>query len=146
MERNSVTFEDIERHLLEAHKSSYYAWIRQIMTLAAGSLTALVALRNSYVPANPQVLLLLKACLAGLALSILAGSVALYGEAQTPLEAVQNIRKLRRERGDEETVRLLNTNSVLGVPKKRYVYAQKALFLFFAGALLLLCMFAVLNI
>ena len=84
-------------------------------------------LKNNYVSANPQALLLLKACWAGLALSILLGVVALFGEAQTPLDAVNNIRKDRKELGDEATARKLTKNSGT-MPKKRYIYAQKTLY------------------
>jgi len=140
----TVTFEDIERRLLEMHTKAYYAWIRQVVTLSAGSLTALVALKNNYVSANPQALLLLKACWAGLALSILLGVVALFGEAQTPLDAVNNIRKDRKELGDEATARKLTKNSGT-MPKKRYIYAQKTLYYSFAASVLLLCAFAIVN-
>ena len=144
MERKSVTFEDIERRLLDMHNKAYYAWIRQVVTLSAGSLTVLVALKNNYVPANPQALLLLKACWAGLALSILLGVVALFGEAQTPLDAINNIRKDRKALGDEATARKLSGNAGT-MPKKRYIYAQKALYYSFVVSVILLCAFAIAN-
>ena len=145
MERKFITFEDVERRLIEIHRNAYYSWIRQVVTLSAGALTILVVLQNNYVPANPQALLLLKACWVGLALSILAGVVALFGEAQTPLDAVNEIRTDRRSLGDQATAAKLIKNSGT-MPRKRYIFAQKILYYTFATSLLLLCAFAVLNI
>lgn len=145
MERKEVTFEDIERRLIGIHRSAYYSWIRQVVTLATGSLAALVALRNNYVPANAQALLLLKLCWAGLALSILLGVVALYGEAQIPLDAVKNLRNIRNQIGHDTAVQVLISNAGFP-PKKRYIYAQKALYFSFVVSLLFLCIFAVVNL
>ena len=145
MERKLVTLEDVERRLIEIHRGAYYSWIRQVVTLAAGCLTVLVALKNNYVPANPQALPLLIACWVGLALSILSGVVALYGEAQTPLDAINKMRRDRRVLGDEATAQKLMNNSKAN-PRKIYKYAHKTLYFCFSVSLVLLCVFAILNL
>jgi hypothetical protein len=98
MAQESIGFEDVERQLLESHLSSYYSWIKHVVTLSSGSLTLLVALQNSYIPPNVKNLFLLKISFIFLALTILTGIIALYGEAQTPLDAIYNIRKLRSKK------------------------------------------------
>lgn len=145
MERELVTFEDIERRLIETHRNAYYGWVRHVVTLASGSLTVLVALQSNYIPDNPQGLPLLILCWVGLVLSILLGVAALFGEAQTPLDAAQNLRELRHKFGDNHAAKLLEQN-ISTKPKKGFLYAQKALPYFFVGSLCCLCAFAIINL
>lgn len=61
---------------------------RQLVTLAAGMLTALVALRNGYAAQGAQGLWLLKLSWAGLGLTVLCGMVALGSDVRSNKEAV----------------------------------------------------------
>lgn len=146
MTQKDVTFEDIERRLLKIHRTAYYSWIRQVVMLAAGCLTVLVSLRNSYYPANLPVPLLLKACWAGLGLSILLGLVALRGEAQTALDAIVNMHNIRDNCGDRRAAHMINQNLLTTSQKSRYIYAARAFYLSFALSLLCLSLFAILNL
>lgn len=108
-------------------------------------MTLLVALQNSYITSNVQLLFLLKLSLALLALTILAGIISLYGEAQTPLDAINNLRENRVKHGDEKVTKMLN-NNILTSPKRIYLFAQQALLVLFGLAFLLLCTFALVNL
>ena len=145
MERETVTLEGIERRLITVHREAYYAWIRHVVTLASGTLTILVSLQNNYVPDNPRGLPLLILCWAGLFLSIALGLVALFGEAQTPLDAAKNLQKRRHLYGDGVIAKQLEKNSK-AAPKKNFLYAQKALPWAFVGSLCCLCLFAIMNL
>ena len=145
MEHETVTFEDVERRLTTMHRDAYYPWVRHVVTLASGALTVLVSLQNNYVPENPHGLSLLILCWVGLFLSISMGVVALYGEAQTPLDAAQNIRRMRKKYGDDLAAKHLENNSAAN-PRKSFLLAQKALPLAFVGSLCCLCLFAILNL
>ena len=59
--------------------NEYYAWLKQILTLASGSLTILVALRNQILPEHPQGLILLQLSWFLFALSIILALFALRG-------------------------------------------------------------------
>jgi hypothetical protein len=59
--------------------NEYYAWLKQILTLASGSLTVLVALRNQILPEHPQGLILLQLSWFLFALSIILALFALRG-------------------------------------------------------------------
>ena len=145
MERETVTFEDIERRLMTMHREAYYKWIRHVVSLASGALTILVALQNNYMPDNPQGLPLLILCWVGLFLSIALGVVALFGEAQTPLDAAKNIRKRRATHGDNQVAQQMEKNSGTNV-RKSFLFAQKALPWCFVASLCCLCLFSIMNL
>ncbi len=145
MERKTVTFEDIERRLITMHREAYYNWIKHVVTLASGALTILVSLQSNYIPDNPKGLPLLILCWVGLVLSISLGVVALFGEAQTPLDAAKNIRKNRQQYGDAHVANAMEKNSATN-PRKNFLYAQKVLPWLFVASLCSLCIFAVINL
>ena len=90
-ERKMVTLDDIERRHLADHRKPYYDWLRHLVTLCIGTLTALVALQGHYVPLHPKLLWALAVCWASLTASIFLGILALRAEYLLPLEAVKKI-------------------------------------------------------
>ena len=119
----------------------YYAWIRHIIALSSGALTLLIAFKNNYVPANPEHLILLKACWVFLILTILLGIVASYGETSVLLD----VRKKSIEFRNLPLEQRLN-HQIFAEPRKSIFYAQRAVPLTFGGSLLFLALFAVLNV
>ena len=145
MERKIITFEDIiRRNTIKSH-DAYYAWIRHVVTLASGTLTVLVALKSNYVPVDPQHLWLLKLCWVVLALSILSGVLALRGEWQTPLDSANQIQKNRKKHGEHYASQVVTSGSAIPV-RKVFSYAAECLVPFYGLSLLLLVLFAVLNL
>ena len=45
--------------IVDEGTKEYFAWLRHILTLSAGSLTILVALQNQFLPSAPKALFLL---------------------------------------------------------------------------------------
>lgn len=128
------------RRLTDLHLTAYYAWIRHVVTLSSGSLTLLVGLQKHYIPSSPHELYLLKCCWGGLTLSILLGIVALYGEAQSPLNGLNEIE-------NNEYLYQAAPGHRTTVPLPRgYAIAQTLLSWTFSGSLTCLFFFAVLNL
>lgn len=75
---NNVTATVTER-LDQAYKT----WLDKLTTLSLTALTLLVALQNTYVPRSPRAGWLLAGCWLLLALAVLAGLLALFGEARS---------------------------------------------------------------
>jgi hypothetical protein len=144
MDRTPITFEDIERRFSEDSRKSYYSWIRQVVTLSVGALTLFVAFRNSYISQNVKCLLLLKFTWGLLAVSILSGMYVLWGEVETPLDAINHLREMRKSYGDYQAAKNVNTN-IPFIPKKRYKLALKILSISFVASFLLISIFAIIN-
>jgi len=66
--------------LTDEATTEYYAWLKQILTLASGSLTVLVALRNQILPADPKAILLLQLSWLLFAAAIILALFALRGQ------------------------------------------------------------------
>ena len=73
---------NLQRELSERHDISYRAWLDKITTLSLAALTALVSLQNTYVPRSHRAIWLLCAVWGSLAVAVLAGLLALFGEAR----------------------------------------------------------------
>ena len=127
------------------HRKAYYPWIRQVVTLASTSLTALVALQKYYISDKPVGLLLLKLCWVALALSIVLGVVGLYSESHTPLRAANILIEHRRKYGDQAAAEYVAQEKGTA-PKKIFLIAQRYTGWCYGFSLLCLATFAVLNI
>ena len=145
MERKIVTLDDIERRHIADHRAAFYAWIKHITTLSSTILTALVALQKYYIPETPEGLILLQLCWGSLALCIVLGLVALYGESQTLLDAAIDLRKVRLEYGDQYAAHNLANGKPI-YPRRFFSISQKLLPYCFALALFSLALFAILNL
>jgi uncharacterized membrane protein len=72
----------VQREVTERMDAAYRAWLDKVTTLSLAALTLLVSLQSTYVPQNPRGLWLLCAVWGLLAASVLAGLLALFGEAR----------------------------------------------------------------
>jgi hypothetical protein len=139
-----ITLDEVEERLAIEHRKPYYDWTARIVTLSSGALTLLVGLQNNYVADNPKAIWLLQSCWIGLMISILAGLVALYGEAQLFSDARNYIKETRANLGDFEAARRLEI--MKGFAEKAiYRRARKLMFLSFALSFLCLGIFSVMN-
>lgn len=143
-ERKLVTLDDIERRLIQDHGTAYYAWVRQVVTLCAGTLALLVSLQKSYIPKDPTLLFLLKLSWASFAASVGLGIVVLHGEHQTPLDARNALRRRRNQQGDPAAVAWLE-NGHGHTPKQIYLTSYRLLLWTVGLAFCLLVLFALLN-
>jgi hypothetical protein len=145
VERKVVTLDDIELRLLLEHVKPHYDWIRHVVSLCTGSLTLLVSLQTHYVPKAPRSLWLLALCWLLLAGSVFSGLVPLRAEDQTPLDAAKDVRRMRRELGDEETAARLTRNSGFA-PRPIFTWARRTMIMSFSAGIAVLTTFAILNL
>lgn len=144
--RKLVTLDDIERRHLLQYQEKRYEWHRQLVTLSSGGLTLLVSLQSSYVPELPSGLFLLQMCWSLLAISICSGILLLFGSAQSRLDAVNNLRGLRRHNGDEKAAQIVHKANGVHF-QERYIFrlSEHLAVGCFLGALVSLAWFAILN-
>lgn len=98
-----MTQEEIRQlcDLAEKRDQKYYAWIRQLLVLASGALTALVAFRADAHSAGIA-LWLLRVAWVALGLSILLGSLVLHGEVWTAAELANLVAaEIRKQFSDD---------------------------------------------
>ena len=72
----------LHREVSERHDIGYRAWLDKITTLSLAALTALVSLQSMYVPRSHRAIWLLCVVWGSLAVAVLAGLLALFGEAR----------------------------------------------------------------
>jgi hypothetical protein len=145
MERKIVTLDDIERRHIQNHAKPYYDWIRQVVTLAAGSLTALVALQGHYVPRNPAHPRTLAIAWVALALTILFGLLALRAESSLHLASARRLRAIRATHGDAYATRFVRRSTGMG-PGWIHRWSVNLMLLSFLVALVSLCFFSIANL
>jgi hypothetical protein len=143
--RKQVTVKDVVLRLSASHRKPYYNWLRQILGLASGALTLLVALQGSYIPQHPVGLPLLQLCWGLLAASILSSLLALYGESAIPLDAANNLRRMFHAKGEAQTALYIQRNDY-APPKRLYEWAEKATVLCFAASVVLMALFGAINL
>ena len=143
--RKQVTFDDIEARLTDQSGKARYDWFRQIIGLSAGALTLSISLQNQYLPKVPKEPWLLKWCWVLLAISVLAGMLALHGEGQTPLDAVNHLRRMRRTVGDAAAADAIRNVSYFS-RRPIYKWSEHLLIVGFSAAAVFFGWFAVLNL
>jgi len=143
--RKIVTLDDLERRSIGEHVKPYYDWIRHIVSLSVGSLTALIALQGSYLPIHPQLSFLLALCWLALLMTILFGILSLRAEYNTPLASARRIRNMRVQHGDEYAVNYIKKNGG-EVPHWHHKWAVRLMVMCFVLSLVSLCVFAVVNL
>ena len=91
-----LSIQDYEEYsrIIDEGTKEYFAWLRHILTLSAGSLTILVALQNQFLPAAPKVLFLLKLSWILFAVSIILALFALAGHHLLLFHTAQDYLKL----------------------------------------------------
>lgn len=139
-----ITLDDLIRRNLSIHLPLYFNWIRHVVTLALGTLTALVALQGHYVPRHPVVKPALAICWVALLLTILCGLIALLEEYQGPIRSARRIAQARVSRGDEFVVEQIKRGLGQPVPKT-HKWAVRLMGIMFPVALIGLCIFSVAN-
>lgn len=143
--KKEVTFEDLERRHLHNFQSAYFNWIKNIVSLSVGSLTALIALQGNYLSNSPQLPIFLGTCWSGLLLSILLGVKALWTEAGIHLDQADQIRTMRAQHGDAYTASYLEKNGGVGFPRS-HLWSVRLMVASFVLSLVSLCIFAVVNL
>ena len=73
---------NLQREVSDRHDTGYRAWLDKLTTLSLAALTALVSLQSTYVPRSHRAIWLLCAVWGLLATAVLAGLLALFGEAR----------------------------------------------------------------
>lgn len=143
--RKTVTFEDIERNLVNQHKDVYYSWIRSSLLTNTTVMTGLLAFQNNYIPDNATLSQLLISSWLLLVLSIGCGLYALRAEYDTPLNAARSIRRLRAAQGDEQAAVALNQN-LMTHPGKFHHIAVNAMLILTLASLMSVVAFASINL
>jgi len=75
--------DETKRLALERMDQGYKTWLEKLTTLSLTALTLLVSLQNTYVPRSPRAGWLLAVVWSLLAVAVLAGLLALFGEARS---------------------------------------------------------------
>ena len=143
--RKIVTLDDIERRHVADHFEPYFNWIRHVVTLAAGTLTALVALQGHYGPRAPQLSMALAVCWLALVATIGLGLWALRAQYLSPLAAAARLRTMRVALGENETKRRVSQGFDAS-PPWHHKWTVRLMLLSFFVALSSLCAFAVANL
>lgn len=117
-------------------EGTYIQWVRQMLTLATGAMTALIALQDNFAPSQAgTALFLLWASWVFLALAIVNCAVILHGESH-----------MYRHAAIEKVQTLQASDPVSGgSPHWLAEKARKTLPLTLVTALVLLCSFAIAN-
>lgn len=68
---------------MDRYNQAYQHWLEKLTTMSLAALTLSVSLQNTYVPRNPQAGWLLCGAWGLLAVAVLAGLLALFGEARS---------------------------------------------------------------
>lgn len=144
-ERKMVTLDDIERRLIASHQKPYYDWLRHVVTLAVGSLTALVTLQGHYVPRNPELPIALALTWITLAMTIFLGIFALRAEYSLPLAAARDLQSMRATYGDNQTASLVMSGRSLK-PSWHHRWAVRLMLSSFFVAVSSLCVFSIKNL
>ena len=138
------TLKDYYQQLTEVSRKqqeTHYSWLRYLLLLSAGTLSALVAFRSASATTH-HVHLALSVALASLGLGILSGAVALYGETRVAVETT-------RKTGMELSRRLNNPGSpeesFVVKPPTVCIAAELACYLFLIVAVISLVIFAICN-
>ena len=74
--------EDVHRQASDRWAEAYQRWLDKVTTLSLGALTLLVSLQSTYVPRSPRGLWLLAFVWGLLAAGVIAGMLALFGQAR----------------------------------------------------------------
>ena len=81
-----------------------YGWTRQMLTLATGMLTALIALQKTFVPSDALCLWLLQACWSLLTLGIVLCAVHLAGDYQAYKSAGERLQQALNDESKSQTL------------------------------------------
>ncbi|MDO8374966.1 MAG: hypothetical protein Q7K57_57540 [Burkholderiaceae bacterium] len=146
VERKIVTLDDIQRRHVDNHREPYYAWIRQVVSLATGALTLLLGLQGHYVPLKPQIPFVLAVAWVALALTVIFGLIALRWSYQGPMSLAGNLMRARRDLGDEQVVEWVKNGRLSGVVPATHRWSVRLMTASFVIALIAMCAFSVVNL
>lgn len=146
VERKIVTLDDIQRRHVDNHKEPYYAWIRQVVSLATGALTLLLGLQGHYVPLKPQVPVVLAVAWVSLALTVVFGLIALRWSYRAPMAAAEDLRRARRDLGDEKVVQWVRSGQLSARVPASHRWSVRLMTASFIIALIAMCAFSVVNL
>jgi len=147
MEKKSVTVYDIERKHYIEYTKKLQDWHKNIVTLSTGGLTILVSFQKNYVPQNPDAIILIQICWVALAICICCGLLVSFGQAQSRLDAANDLRKQLRIFGEQAVVeRIAATNGLGFMERIIFRIARVMLPLAFLVSLVCLVWFAVINV
>lgn len=143
-----LTLLTIQKQLMDEYNIGYQSWLRYLITLAAGALTALVSLHNMYIPHAPSLIWLLQSCWLLLSGSIILGQLSLYGQIRALYQAGVRIGGALEKKGKPKIDAYLvaTFQGVSVTPNKIYHYMYLSSVVCFALALIFLALFAAINI
>lgn len=137
----------MQHKLLEDHSSTYYQWIKNLITLASSVLVALISFRNAYIPQNPTAIWLLQCCWSFLFGTAVLGQLALYGQTHAPFEAALRLedvlKKSKKEK--ENAFAVAAVQGVTAAPSRLFHFASQIAVVLFVLALFVLVLFAAIN-
>lgn len=127
--------------LADAREQKRYAWLRQLLVLASGSLTVLVALRAG-AQITGAALFSLRSAWVSLGIAIVFGAFSLHGEVWMARELV----RLTVEENKQRTLSgsQLPSPSVARLPK-RYVWSERLFYATLVAAVVSLVLYALLH-
>jgi hypothetical protein len=119
----------------------YFAWVRHMMLMATGELTALIALQGQFVPARPQLLWSLSVTWISLATALVLASVVLYGEYDV------EERMLRETQIAVNQIQAGSSSQFVSPKRPWWQKMARTMFpLSLAASLVFLCTFALANL
>lgn len=142
-----TTLVQLQHKLLEEHSATYYQWIKNLITLASGVLTALISFRNAYIPQTPTAIWLLQYCWFFLFETVVLGQLAIYGQTHAPFEAAVRIEDvLKKSKKEKENAwAVASVQGVTAAPSRLFHFASQIAVVLFALALFALVLFATIN-
>jgi len=124
MEIKEVRPVDIARRLRKESNDSFFSWVKLVVTLSSGILSILIAFKNNYVPENPQFLIILSLGFSLYVVTIFSGLVILHSEAQTKLDAANNILDILGTKGEQEAIKDINKRNGQTISRPIYLWSQ----------------------
>lgn len=143
-QENTMTKDQFDELISLQNKANeaYYGWIRHMMALATGELTALIALQDQFVPAVPRHLWTLSVTWLSLASGLLLAGVVLCGEYDVLFRCGQM--KLLAFRVEDEAGIRVRQPTILLTPIQRIAATTFPWLLI--SSLVFLCWFALANL
>jgi hypothetical protein len=127
--------------LADAREQKHYAWLRQLLVLASGALTVLVALRAG-AQSTGAALFWLRGAWVSLGIAIVFGAFSLHGEVWMARELVRLTVEENKQRNLSGS--RLPSPSVARLPA-RYIWSERLFYTALLAAVVSLVLYAVLH-
>lgn len=145
MEKKTITVDDVIRRHIAAHSHSYYSWIRYVVTLATGSLTALISLQGQYLPISLEARWVLMIGLSAQIVTIIFGLLALREEYALPLRRAAEINDIKIKQGESAAIKII-VAGYGGIPSTLHYWCAQGMIFSFAISMVCLVFFVANNV